>query len=163
MSPQPRYRLEAGGSRSRLQGDVDFLGMRQSVRGRALTCADNAIYAIAASLRHLPDMRGKGAVAMSLKRLRERRRPLDGSWTIRTYDGCSVSLPRGSTMGWQVAATGYWDRHVISLVSEYIAEGTIVLDVGASLGLWTLPLGRVVKREMADYGVLSPIPTMPSG
>lgn len=123
--------------------------------GRALDCVDNIVVA---GLRHLPDVRGKAAVAMRLKGMREHRRSLEGSWIIRTSDGFAVSMPRGSTMAWQVAATGYWDRDVISLVSKYIAEGTLVLDIGASLGLWTLPLGRAAKARNGLLWCFEPNP-----
>ena len=50
-------------------------------------------------------------------------------------------------MSWTVAATGYWDRHVIDFVERFVTPGTLVLDVGASLGLWAVPLGQIVRRH----------------
>jgi len=50
-------------------------------------------------------------------------------------------------MTWMVAATGYWDRHIVQLVEPFVAPKTLALDIGASLGLWTVPLGRIVKAR----------------
>jgi len=82
---------------------------------------------------------------MGCKRVLERRGPLDGGWTLRLSDGSNVCLPRGSGMTWSVAATGYWDRQIIELVAGFIEPETVVLDIGASLGLWTLPLSRAAR------------------
>jgi FkbM family methyltransferase len=102
-------------------------------------------HVIAASLRTLPDCRGKANLALSWKQFRERQGPLDGAWDLRLADGSSVRLPRGSRMTWAVAATGYWDRHIIEFLARYMAPSTITFDIGASLGLWTLPLARAAR------------------
>jgi FkbM family methyltransferase len=98
-----------------------------------------------AGLRALPDWRGKAGIALKLKRLRERRGALNGGWDLRLSDGSLVRLPRGSQMTWSVAATGYWDRHVVEFVARHIDSETIAVDIGASLGLWTLPLARAAR------------------
>ena len=103
--------------------------------------------ASAAGLRALPDWRGKASLAHGWKRLRERSDPLRGTWRFRLADGSSMSLPRGSQMSWATAATGYWDRHVIELVEPFVVPRTLVLDIGASLGLWTVPLGQIVRER----------------
>ena len=113
---------------------------------------------VAAGLRSLPDWRGKTNIALGWKRLRERRGPLDGSWELRLYEGSVMCLPRGSQMTWSVAATGCWDRHVIELVAPYIAPGTVALDVGASLGLWTLPLAGIARSVGARLSCFEPNP-----
>jgi FkbM family methyltransferase len=120
--------------------------------------ADALEDAAAAGLRALPDWRGKANVALSWKRLRERRGPLDGGWGLRLSDGSAVRLPRGSQMTWSVAATGYWDRHVVELLARYIEPATVVLDIGASLGLWTLPLARVARANGARLWCFEPNP-----
>lgn len=112
----------------------------------------------AAGLRSLPDWRGKTNLALGWKRLRERRGLLDGDWQLPLYDGSVMRLPRGSQMTWSVAATGYWDRHVIELVAPYIAPGTVALDIGASLGLWTLPLARMARSVGARLACFEPNP-----
>ena len=113
---------------------------------------------VAAGLRALPDWRGKASVALRWKRWRERREPLDGRWRVRLSDGSTVCLPRGSEMAWSVAATGYWDRHVIDLLAKCIAPRTIALDIGASLGLWSLPLAATARVVDAQLWCFEPNP-----
>jgi FkbM family methyltransferase len=120
--------------------------------------ADALEDAAGAALRALPDWRGKANVALSWKRLRERRGPLDGGWHLRLSDGSAVCLPRGSRMTWTVAATGHWDRHIIEFLARYIEPGTVALDIGASLGLWTLPLARVARSNGGRLWCFEPNP-----
>jgi FkbM family methyltransferase len=114
--------------------------------------------ALTAGLRRLPDWRGKASVALAWKRTRERRGPLDGDWRLRLWDGSVVRLPRGSLMTWAVATTGHWDRHVIELLAPYVEPGTLALDVGASLGLWSLPLARAARAGGARLWCFEPNP-----
>ena len=120
--------------------------------------ASRVDHALAAGLRRLPDWRGKASLALGWKRVRERRGPLGGAWRLRLWDGSVVRLPRGSLMTWAVAATGHWDRHVIELLAPYVEPGTVALDVGASLGLWSLPLARAARRCDARLWCFEPNP-----
>lgn len=45
-------------------------------------------------------------------------------------------------MTWSVAFTGQWESQLIDLVSRYMEPGTLAIDAGASLGLWSVQLGR---------------------
>ena len=119
---------------------------------------DTVEKAVAAGLRGLPDVRGKANLALGWKRLRERHGPLEGEWEIGLSDGSVVTAPRGAQMTWVVAATGYWDRHVAGLVAPYVRPGTLVLDVGAALGLWTLPLGRIARDRGSRLWCFEPNP-----
>lgn len=115
-------------------------------------------YTVTVGLRLLPAWRGKTNVALGLKRARERQGSLEGTWCLRLSTGFTACLPRGSQMTWAVAATGSWDRHVIELLSRYIEPGTVALDIGASLGLWSLPLGRVVRSNSGRLWCFEPNP-----
>ncbi|MEJ7783927.1 MAG: FkbM family methyltransferase [Solirubrobacteraceae bacterium] len=114
--------------------------------------------AVAIGLRALPAWRGKANVALWWKRVRERRGPLDGDWHLRLSEGSDVCQPRGSNMAWSVAATGYWDRHIVELLAPYIEPGTVALDIGASLGLWTLPLARAAAFNRGRLWCFEPNP-----
>lgn len=114
--------------------------------------------AAAAGLRALPDWRGKASLALGWKRLRERRGPIGGAWELRLSDGSAVQLPRGSQMAWSVAATGYWDRPNVELLTGHITPDTVALDIGASLGLWTLPLARAARATGARLWCFEPNP-----
>lgn len=103
-------------------------------------------------------MRGKATVGLAWKSLRERHRPLEGAWDLRLADGSLVSLPRGSRMSWTVASTGCWDRPIIELMKRYVVPHTLVLDIGASLGLWSLPLGKAARSRMSSLWAFEPDP-----
>lgn len=112
----------------------------------------------AAWLRALPDWRGKANLALRWKARRERHGRVDGRWRLRMADGSELRLPRGSQMAWSVAATGSWDRHVIELVADLIEPQTIALDIGASLGLWTVPLAGAARAAGARLWCFEPNP-----
>lgn len=113
---------------------------------------------LTAGLRALPAWRGKAKVALAWKRLRERHGALTGGWHGTLADGSHVDLPRGSAMTWSVAATGGWDRPVIDFVRRFVTPDTLVLDVGASLGLWSVPLGRTVRDRGGQLWCFEPNP-----
>jgi FkbM family methyltransferase len=83
---------------------------------------------------------------------------LSGGWPLTMRDGSRVELPRRSTMTWQIAAEGDYDAHVVACLAQYVARGSIVLDVGASLGLWTLQLAAVARGQDALVHAFEPNP-----
>ena len=119
---------------------------------------ENVDNVIAAALRALPDVRGKANLALRLRNIRERRSPLDGTWKVRLSEGSEVCLPRSSRMSWTVAVTGQWDRHLIAEVARYVRPETLVLDVGASIGMWTVPLARTAAEHGALLWCFEPNP-----
>jgi len=97
-------------------------------------------------------------MALRWKRLRERGRPLDGSWELRMSDGSIVNAPCGSVMAWSMAAVGHWDRHIVELLRPYVDPDSLVLDIGASIGVWTVPLGRTASSRGALVWCFEPNP-----
>lgn len=137
-------------------------GAAQETVAFHLPCRSGRLEAIedaaAAGLRAVPDWRGKTSLALGWKQVRERRGPLAGAWRVRLADGSLMSLPRGSTMSWTVAATGRWDHYIVHFVERFVAPHTLALDIGASLGLWTVPLARVVRGRDALVWCFEPNP-----
>jgi FkbM family methyltransferase len=113
---------------------------------------------LAAVSRRLPPFRGKPSLAWRLMRRAERRGALQGAWRVRLKDGTPLELPRQSRMGWAVAFTGLYDRAAVERVAEFIRPGTVVLDVGASLGLWTVQLGKLADARGARLWAFEPNP-----
>jgi FkbM family methyltransferase len=113
---------------------------------------------LATVARALPPLRGKGALARSLMTRAERRGELRGSWSFAMKDGSRVELPRASRMTWAAAFNGLYDPGAVSYVERFVEPGTIVLDVGASLGLWTVPLGRCAAARGARVWAFEPNP-----
>jgi FkbM family methyltransferase len=109
----------------------------------------DALDVVAASVRALPPLRGKGRLA----HLAFERGAREGSWDVPMHGGYRMVVPRASRQGWAAAFTGRYDEDKFQLALDYVEPGTTVLDVGASLGFWTLmlarrtPAGHVVAYE----------------
>jgi len=61
-------------------------------------------------------------------------------------------------MSWQFAFTGAYDKALVDYFSQFISPGTVVLDIGASLGLWTIPLAKVAWARGARVWAFEPSP-----
>jgi FkbM family methyltransferase len=117
-----------------------------------------SLEALAALSRTLPALRGKANLGWRLMRLSEKRGGLQGSWRISLRDGTTLELPRQSRMTWAVAFEGYYDHAEVQHVKGFIRPGSVVLDVGASIGLWTVQLGRVAASRDARLWAFEPNP-----
>lgn len=109
-------------------------------------------------LRRLPEVRGRTELAWRWRRVRESYGPLDGEWQLEMRGGSQVVLPRNSSMSWAVAATGQWDSEFIEGFQQFITPRSLVLDVGASLGLWTIQLARISSQRGAKVWAFEPYP-----
>jgi len=116
------------------------------------------VEALAFLSRTLPPLRGKSKVAWRLMARSERRGTLQGTWRVRLRDGTRLELPRQSRMAWAVAFTGVYDRAAVQQVAEFIKPGTVVLDVGASIGLWSVQLGKIAASRGATLWAFEPNP-----
>ena len=61
-------------------------------------------------------------------------------------------------MTWTVAFSGAYDRATVELIRPLVKPETLVLDAGASLGLWTVQLGRLARALGAEVWAFEPIP-----
>jgi FkbM family methyltransferase len=122
------------------------------VRGRGY------VEALASLSRAAPPLRGKVNLANRLMRRAEGRDELNGSWQTRLKDGTRLELPRQSRMSWAVAFQGLYDVAAVRHVSQFIRADTLVLDVGASLGLWTVQLGKIAAARGAELWTFEPNP-----
>lgn len=71
--------------------------------------------------------------------------------------GHRMEVPAGSAQAWNAAFSGSYDDEEIDLLSHHIAGGSFVLDVGASLGFYTIPLGRYAQAVGALVVAVEPI------
>jgi FkbM family methyltransferase len=113
---------------------------------------------IAGLSRRSPDLRGKTSLGWKLMRLVERRGALGGEWRLSLSNGGRFVLPRQAHMAWAIAFRGAYDPECQALVNQYIQPGTLVLDIGASLGLWTVPLGQQARAVGARVWAFEPHP-----
>jgi FkbM family methyltransferase len=88
----------------------------------------------------------------------EQRGRVHGSWRVRMKDGTVLQLPRESRMTWAAAFDGLYDPAALAHVSEFVRPDSVVLDVGASLGLWTVPLGVLAAARDARVWAFEPNP-----
>ncbi len=105
-------------------------------------------------LRRLPPFRGKGRIGLVLHRL------LPGS------DGPVWVTMRG---GWQIELdlrvqperypywTGAYDDEYVLLGADTLTDGAIAVDVGANVGLFTIPLALAARRSGARVIAFEPL------
>jgi FkbM family methyltransferase len=53
-----------------------------------------------------------------------------------------MTVPRSAAQGWIPAFTGRYDDATIDLFLRYVEAGTLVIDIGACFGFWTIPLAQ---------------------
>lgn len=106
--------------------------------------------------RQLPPVRGKVNLAWWWKRRIERAGQLSCVWEVAT-DGMKFELPASSSMAWSVAFGVPWDAPYRQHLRQYEGAGTLVLDVGASLGLWTVPLALDAVRTGSRVWAFEPM------
>lgn len=111
---------------------------------------------IAAASRRAPVFRGKANLARRVHRLRPRR-PGE-AWLIRRHAGHTVVVPADSSMCWQLAFTGLWDDALIEHMCGYLRPGTVGVDIGAAVGLWTVPLAYAARSTGALVAAVEPLP-----
>ncbi|MHB8837839.1 MAG: FkbM family methyltransferase [Gemmatimonadaceae bacterium] len=114
--------------------------------------------AVCGASRALPHFRGKWQVADVLRRL---LLPLRGS----ADPHCTVRMKDGSLMTWDLrdaaegraVLLGLWDDALRGAVLARLAPDAVVLDVGASVGAWTVPLARRLGPGARVYA-FEPVP-----
>ncbi len=101
--------------------------------------------AAAGVCRALPHFRGKWRAVDIVRRLLD---PLRGGADAL----CTVRMKDGSVMTWDVRDTaegravwlGVWDDAVRAVVVARLPCDAVILDIGASVGAWTVPLARAL-------------------
>jgi FkbM family methyltransferase len=78
---------------------------------------------------------------------------------ITTKNGCSFHVDTRSYIEWCLYTTGSWDRGSIALLEQIVSPGAIVLDVGANIGTYTIPLARRVGPS-GEVHSFEPEPTI---
>jgi FkbM family methyltransferase len=112
----------------------------------------DALDVVAATVRSLPELRGKGRLAQLLFA----RTKHVGSWDVPMHGGYRMVVPRASRQGWAAAFTGRYDEDKFDVALRHVVPDTTVLDIGASLGFWTLMLAR--RSRAAHVIAYEPLP-----
>lgn len=108
-----------------------------------------ALYDRAARIsRALPHFRGKwqvvGAMGRLLLPLRGSADPLS---TVRMKDGSLMTWDLRDPTERRAAWLGVWDDAIRRAILARLAPGAVVLDIGASVGAWTVPLARSIGAD----------------
>lgn len=98
----------------------------------------NAILA----LLPLAPIRGRTWLA---QKTREKVQPR-GDLTVRMTDGSVMVLPAKSSQSWNPAAKGSYDLPSMRLIQWFAKPESVVVDIGACFGLYSVPLGQVGKE-----------------
>lgn len=112
---------------------------------------------VAAVMRALPAFWGKWQLADAL-------RPL--LLPLRSDAHCSVRMKDGTVMTWDARDAaegraiflGEWDNVLRTAVLARLDWSSVVLDVGASVGAWTVPLARALGPAARVYA-FEPVPS----
>ena len=125
-------------------------------RGRQGAARTGSLFAGAAAVaRSLPSLRGRGRMALALHRRAPR---FDTSWDVEMRAGHRMTVPAGSAQTWRAAFTGAYDDEELELLLPHVAPGSFVLDVGASLGFYAVPLGLAAGRAGGRVLAIEPVP-----
>lgn len=110
--------------------------------------------ALAALVSRLP-IRGREWLA---DRLFARSTVAHEWWIVDVGQGLRLRLPASSRQSWMAAFTGAYDRQQVALLAAYLRPGSIGLDIGASLGLYTVQLADRARTVGARVIAVEPIP-----
>lgn len=114
-------------------------------------------FACAALLRALPAFPGKGRLAGALHdRLLACLPPSEAVRTVRMRDGSTMILDVRSHTEWYSFYTGQYEG-LLAAVVDLVPPGSAVLDVGANVGFWTIPLARHLKGSGGKVVAFEPI------
>ncbi len=67
-------------------------------------------------------------------------------------------VPRSSAQTWTAAFTGRYDDEEIEWLAGLVTSGSLVLDVGACFGFYTVPLAMAAARVGARVVAFEPVP-----
>jgi FkbM family methyltransferase len=71
--------------------------------------------------------------------------------------GHRMEVPANSAQSWRAAFTGSYDDAELDLLVPFVRQGSLVLDIGASLGFYTIPLAQVVRARAGRLVAVEPI------
>lgn len=105
--------------------------------------------------RRLPGLRGRQVIA---RRWYFRSgRQLVSDWDLPMGE-FTVRLPGDSLQTWTVAFCSAYGTQPVAALLGYIVPGSLVLDIGASLGLVTVQLAAAARERGAQVVAYEPVP-----
>ncbi len=99
-------------------------------------------------------VRGRGFLASKWGR---RHRFDAGDWTITMKGGYEMVLPICSSQTWTAAFTGRWSDSAVEMLLPFIEPRSMILDIGASVGLFTVPVAVAARARSATVIAYEPV------
>lgn len=111
--------------------------------------------AVLVSLRRLPGARLRAAAFRHVSRpLLER---MSARLEVPILGGCRMIVDTSDVIGRSLAISGTWEPHVTRVFRTLLSPGDVCVDVGASVGYYTLLASKLVGRDGHVYS-LEPAP-----
>ncbi|MEX2586901.1 MAG: FkbM family methyltransferase [Actinomycetota bacterium] len=108
--------------------------------------------------RALPPVRGRARAGMWMyQRLGSAAAAAPAPVTVHMRRGHRMRVPVSSRQTWRALASGRYDDHEIELLAPLVKPGCMVLDIGASLGFYTIPLGVMARDAGAQVVAIEPL------
>jgi len=113
---------------------------------------------LAASVRALPSFRGKGPLGVAVGRLMTNYQEAeDCVVTIKMQDGTLMRVDvRSKTEQWAYW-TGDYDQAVISRLASCLQKHSVVFDVGANVGFYSIALGNRLRALHGRLHAFEPV------
>ena len=110
-------------------------------------------------LRSLPQFKGKRRIGKFLQKALTIPENVEEHFeTFQMKDGSLMRVDLRSYTEHPSFWTGIFDPEV-SLLTSYLKPGSVVLDVGANIGFYSIPLGRRLLQEGGALYAIEPVPT----
>jgi len=115
---------------------------------------------LAAGMRRLPPVRGKTRLGLMIqRRLTDETKPHGLIVDFKMRDGSHVSSDLRSPTEAPVYWTGEYDAEIVQIFKRELKPGTVFLDIGANVGYYAIPIGRVLKELGGRVEAFEPFPT----
>lgn len=105
--------------------------------------------------RALPPLRGRGRIAHIVHR--HSTVLLEETAPIEMHSGYRMLVPMGSLQSLEAAFTGTYDDEEVALIRPFVETKSLVLDIGASLGFYTIPLALTARAVGAYILAIDPV------
>jgi FkbM family methyltransferase len=102
---------------------------------------------VAVMLRSMPRFRGKWYVAQAVHSVFHPDSVKSSRRWVELSAGYRMQLDLRSSTEYQAYYTGEYDNQAMTIAFRLLQDGASVLDVGANIGFWTVPLANRVGAE----------------
>lgn len=113
---------------------------------------------LASITRSFPRIRGRNRLCHMFCEQMIKRGEDTGIVEITMRDGSAMRLNLASRTEQSVFWTGEYEPGVLSRLATCLEQGSVVLDVGANVGFYTVPLARALKKMKGKVYSFDPIP-----